>query len=315
MAEWFIRVGDVERGPFSTDKVKQLAAAGKINPNTMVRRDDSKWLLASKVKGLFDTPPAVVEQLPPDAPASAVRTMAEKAGGAFSTATSSLMSLIPPTKHTIDVPATSVVAKVDATVPSYDQYVTDGQDSAVICKVTAKVQSILTSREAILYIAVQAKPILNMFPDCVALTTRRFIVYRTKLLGRVDFEDYLWRDLRNVRFEENMIGSTIRFQTVDGRSFSIDYIPKEQGRKLYRIAQEHEEEALDVQRNRMLEEKRAGAGGVFVQANAPTLPTAAPSQASDDPMVTLQKLKAMADVGLITAAEFDAKRSEILSRM
>ena len=36
---------------------------------------------------------------------------------------------------------------------------------------------------------------------------------------------------------------------------------------------------------------------------------------SDDPMEKLKKLKSMADAGLISAAEYDAKKAEILSRM
>jgi hypothetical protein len=318
MAEWFVRSGDAERGPFSTAKIKELAASGKLAPDMLVRKDDSKWLPAGKVKGLFEASTAT-EAEPTEASAPAVgatiKNVAEKAGGALAAFSSSVMSLMPAKKEAGDGPPQSLASKVDAQVSMFDRFITEGQDPSVVTKVGEKVQGILTSAESILYIAVQAKPIMNLFPDCVALTTRRFIVYRPKMLGRVDFEDYLWRDLRNVRLEENMIGATIRFQTIDGRSFSMDYIPKEQGRRLYRIAQEHEEEALELQRNRMLEEKRAASGGVYVQTNGTPAPAPAAAPVAEDPMQILQKLKAMADAGLISAAEFDAKKSEILARM
>jgi membrane protease subunit (stomatin/prohibitin family) len=51
--------------------------------------------------------------------------------------------------------------------------------------------------------------------------------------------------------------------------------------------------------------------GRFTQKSAGT----PPSTASDDPVATLKKLKDMLDLGLIEQAEFDAKKTEIMSRM
>lgn len=51
---------------------------------------------------------------------------------------------------------------------------------------------------------------------------------------------------------------------------------------------------------------------------APTQPTAAPAQqtqAPEDPMAVLGKLKQLLDAGLIEQAEYDAKKAEVLSRM
>jgi membrane protease subunit (stomatin/prohibitin family) len=52
--------------------------------------------------------------------------------------------------------------------------------------------------------------------------------------------------------------------------------------------------------------------GRFTQKSADTPP---PSAAADDPVATLKKLKDMLDLGLIEQAEFDAKKTEIMSRM
>ena len=71
-----------------------------------------------------------------------------------------------------------------------------------------------------------------------------------------------------------------------------------QAQQIYRIAQEQEETALEERRQRHLEESRAQAGGVVVQA--PAAPSAATEPASgEDPMETLQKLKQMLDADLI----------------
>ena len=67
----------------------------------------------------------------------------------------------------------------------------------------------------------------------------------------------------------------------------------------------------------------AGAmGGAFGQPAQPVQQAATPqpsvqqqAPASDDPMVILGKLKQLADAGLITAEEYDAKKQEVLSRL
>ena len=57
--EWYVRVGNSEPGPFSSERLLQLAAAGRVTPNTLVRAGLSgNWVPASAVKGLFRTSPA-----------------------------------------------------------------------------------------------------------------------------------------------------------------------------------------------------------------------------------------------------------------
>ena len=200
--------------------------------------------------------------------------------------------------------------------PSWiDAFTRDNQSPDVVQKVAEKISGILMSEENLTYIAVQNKPIINWSPDCIALTSRRFIFYRPKLLGRVDFEDYVWRDLHDAKLSENVIGSTISVRTSQGRVLALDYLPKSQARAVYRIAQEMEEISLEERRNRSLEEKRAGAGGVLVQTHIGAAPTPSTIVDANDPLQTLQKLKTMCDAGLISTAEYEAKKNEILSRM
>jgi Short C-terminal domain len=98
---------------------------------------------------------------------------------------------------------------------------------------------------------------------------------------------------------------------VQGRFISVDSLPKAQARRLYALSQEMEEAARTERRARELEDKRAAAGGVVVQS--PSAPAQAP--AAPDPLATLQKLKGMLDAGLISQAEYDQKKSEILAAM
>jgi hypothetical protein len=192
------------------------------------------------------------------------------------------------------------------------RFLNEEQDPAIVAQVHTRVQQILTSGEEIQYIAVQKKPVMNLAPDCAVLTNRRFIIYRPKLLGRVTFDDYIWRDLRDVKLEEGLVGATLCFHTLGGQKVSLDYLPKAQARLLYRTAQEMEERCIEERRVRSMEEMRAAAGGVVVQNAMMPAPPQPPMPSQDGLVQRLKSLKDMLDAGLISQAEFDTKKAEIL---
>lgn len=131
-------------------------------------------------------------------------------------------------------------------------------------------QQILTTGEEVSYIAVQKRPMVNVAPECVVLTSKRFILYMPKLLGGANFEDYIWRDLRDARLQEGFMGATLTMQTMGGKVIAVEYLPKAQARRLYAVAQEMEERVCEERRSRELEDKRAAAGGVIL--HGATLP-------------------------------------------
>jgi len=194
------------------------------------------------------------------------------------------------------------------------KFVGEQQDPAQAQTIYSKVSQILTKEERIEYIAIQNKPLVNIAPDALVLTNRRFIVYHLKVLGRVNFEDYIWRELLDVKLSEGILTATVKFVTGRGTTVSLDYIPKPQARKLYAYAQEMEERVREERRLREMEEKRAASGGVYIQGGAPGTQASSP-QPQEDPVQKLKQLKDMQDAGLITAGEYEAKRQAILSRM
>lgn len=85
----------------------------------------------------------------------------------------------------------------------------DQLDPKVVQEIKTKVSQILTKDEQVQFVAVQDSPTkVNFAPDAVVLTNRRFIIYRPKMLGRVTFEDYIWRDLHDARLKDGMLRST-----------------------------------------------------------------------------------------------------------
>lgn len=219
--------------------------------------------------------------------------------------------LIPAAQVSHSVPAMAVPQRVESPA---NRFMSDGQNPDTIYKLLKRVTEICTSTEEPLYMAVQQKPVANLAPDAVVLTNRRVIIFRQKMLGRMDFVDVLWLQVGNVHMKENLIGATLTVTGMNGHVEQVDYVPKEQARRVYRIAQEREEEAIELRRQRMMEEQRNAAGGVVVNAaiSAPS-PTPLQTQAADDPVARLGKLKAMFDNGLISEAEFNQTKARILS--
>lgn len=130
----------------------------------------------------------------------------------------------------------------------------------------------------------------------------------------MEFEDYAWKDVSDCHMKEEIFGAEFKVRSVYSKISTINYLPKAQARRLYQIGQEKEEEQREFRRQRELEDKRAAAGGVSVTTSIPTSPVEM-AQKHEDPLASLQKLKALLDNGLISQQDFDTKKTEILSRL
>lgn len=199
------------------------------------------------------------------------------------------------------------------------ELLTDEQDETAVRKILPKVTELLTRDETIEYIAVQKKLVMNLSPDSIVLTNRRFILVQPKMLG-MSFVDFPWREVENVHMSEQMVGATITCKTTTGAFIALDSIPKRQARRIYSYAQQVEEQAYEKRQQVELEKLRASAGGVVLHAPvapvaAPVAPPIPPAAASEDPMQVLGKLKQLLDAELISQAEFDTKKTEVLARL
>jgi hypothetical protein len=204
------------------------------------------------------------------------------------------------------------------------RFLSDEQDPGAAAQVFEKVSQLLTAGEEIAYIAVE-KPLVSLTPDSVVLTNKRFIIYRPKIFGRVEFEDYIWRDLHSAELVEGVINSRFMVQTTAGLTITVENLPKVQARKIYAFAQQMEEFVREERRVREMEEKRAAAGGINIGASGATAAAGfqggahsqmqPPPPAKEDPVQILGKLKQMLDQGLITADEYNAKKKDLLAKM
>lgn len=221
----------------------------------------------------------------------------------------------------------------------------EDQDPKAIEKITAKLENLLMSNEEVGYIAVQKKPAITVFPDSVVVTNKRIIICKPKNLGlSMEFIDYDWDDVAGTFVKEGILGSDFTFNTKSDLTLNIDYLPKNQARKLYTFAKEqldalknpitiqqetietptitHEETVEEI----IPEEVTHFAEIVPATQEIPTYETYEEpkttssekklSELSQDELFEkLQNYKRLLDNGLIMQGEYDSLKKEILSQM
>ena len=122
----------------------------------------------------------------------------------------------------------------------------EDQDPKAIEKITAKLENLLMSNEEVGYIAVQKKPAVTIFPDSIVVTNKRIILCKPKNLGlSMEFIDYDWDDIAGSFVKEGILGADFTFTTNSDLTHAVDYLPKNQARKLYTYAKEQ----LDLLKN------------------------------------------------------------------
>lgn len=211
-----------------------------------------------------------------------------------------------------------------------EQYLTEDQDPKTAEKVLGKLRDMLTSGEAIVYLAIQKKPAVTLNPNCIAVTNKRIVFCIPENLGlTTNFITFAWDDVKEVSFKEEFFGSKFIAVPQRGENLTVDYIPKVQARKLYQFCNEQLEKNKEVLRNQENGDKRSVAGHTnteddyssyieigeeekpFIQAQ-----NAVPAEEPEDELtLKLKKLKTLFEKQLITAEEYEIKKADILSQL
>ena len=209
-----------------------------------------------------------------------------------------------------------------------EQFLKDQQEPKAVEKIYSRLNDLLNSGEEIIYIAVQKKPLVNITPDCVAITNKRIFFFTAANFGlSIKFMDFVWKDVVEVKIKEELLGAVFSIKTLNGAETSVDFLPKVQARKLYQYGQEREQAEREERRQRDLEEKRAASGTIHSETPRFTAPEpfAAPKLTEtpktveevkpDELTAKLKKLKMLFDNGLITQEEYNQKKMELLSEL
>lgn len=122
----------------------------------------------------------------------------------------------------------------------------EDQDPKAIEKISGKLQNLIMHNEEVVYIGVQKKPAINVFPDSIVMTNKRIIICKPKNLGlSMSFQDYDWEEIYAPFVKENILGAEFSFMTKKEEGIKMDYLPKNQARKLFTFAKEQ----LDDRKN------------------------------------------------------------------
>jgi hypothetical protein len=219
----------------------------------------------------------------------------------------------------------------------------EDQDPKAIEKITSKLDNLLMTNEEIGYIAVQKKPAVTLFPDSIVVTNKRIILCKPKNLGlSMEFMDYDWDDIAASFVKEGILGADFTFTTKSELTHTVDYLPKNQARKLYTYTKEQldllknpaaapiiAEEVKPVMEAPMAEEAEEIAAEEVTNF-AEIMPATQSFTSYDEPATTerklselsqdelfekLQNYKKLLDNGLILQGEYDTLKKEILSYM
>jgi len=148
----------------------------------------------------------------------------------------------------------------------------------------------------------------------IAITSSRIITVQRGLLGGFKMADMQWKDLKDVRLEENilegMCGANLAFDSLAASpGVYVDGVPTEAAAQMYAKAQFEEQAWEEKRRVRGLEETRAASGGVTVGMGA-----GGGGAAPDQMVEEIKKAKALLDDGAISDTEFQEMKAKILGR-
>ena len=123
------------------------------------------------------------------------------------------------------------------------------QQRPEVQKVAHDVSEVLPTTEEILYIAIQGLT-AGIKRDSVVATSHRLIFFRPAMMGRFNFTDHAWQDLKDVKLNQGMMSSELRIETTQGVTDVMGNLDKEQARKVYSISQQKDHEAREFRRQR-----------------------------------------------------------------
>ena len=175
-----------------------------------------------------------------------------------------------------------------------------------------EIKTLISPDEKVLYVAKQKgskfKPDLGkrVFPGMMVVTDRRILRMQPKgfiggALGMRQSMDYPFEDMKSIFLDQGRFRSTLqitwRSEMDKGMEPYIKDVDKDEAQAIYGIVRE------------ILSKQSSKAPA------APIVVSAAPAQAADGPLQQLEKLGKLKEAGVITEAEFQQKKKELLSRI
>ena len=179
-------------------------------------------------------------------------------------------------------------------------------------EIPEEIKVLISPDEKVLYVAKQKgskfKPDLTkrIFPGMMVVTDRRILRMQPKglvrgALGMRESMDYPYEDMKSMYLERGAFRSTLKITWKShldkGHEPAIKDVDKEEAEAIYGIVRE----ILAKQSTR--------------PTAAPVVISAQPAQAAEDPIQQLEKLAKLKEAGVISEAEFQEKKKELLKKI
>jgi hypothetical protein len=181
----------------------------------------------------------------------------------------------------------------------------------------ATLQRTLMSGEAVVASALQHRAFaLFRRRAAIAITSSRVLTVQRGLLGGFRMADMQWKDLKDVRLEENILaplcGANLAFDSLllGHAGIHVAGVPAAVASAMYARAQYEEQAWEEKRRIRGLEESRAASGGVTIGAQGAGLGGEGGERIVDE----IRKAKELLDAGAVSDAEFQEMKARILGR-
>jgi hypothetical protein len=120
-------------------------------------------------------------------------------------------------------------------IDAIKNFLNEEQDAGLVGQIYQKALQIMEYGEEIEYIATANKTMAGFVPNCVVATNRRLIDYKKKILGKMELDDCLWRDVNEFQTREARHGVVLIVETIRGWRLTVDSLPRAQAWKLYEV--------------------------------------------------------------------------------
>jgi hypothetical protein len=186
----------------------------------------------------------------------------------------------------------TLIAPTNPLAVTIRELLNEEQDEEVARKLVYTLAARLRRGERVQAVSVQKHLVIGLVTEAVVATSDRLFIVRDLILGK-DIEEIAYPDLAAISAEKELRGAVVTIETRDRRKRTIKSLPKESAEKVVRSARARKEQ---------------------LSATPASQPPPLPLEAivSDDPLARLKKLKELLDQGVITDADYEAKKREIL---
>ncbi len=118
------------------------------------------------------------------------------------------------------------------------EFIKEGQDPNIVEKVLRHIEQFLEKEERVLYVAVQKKPLLNLNPDCVVISSSRIYLFEFKGWGKtLQMELFNWEEITSLNLSQDRNGYSLTVVPIYDTEFVVESIPPVQAEFLFMEAE------------------------------------------------------------------------------